>query len=122
MRGRSPYLRPHPDPLPRGEGVRTSDKSLALVLIAPTLTVLLALSIYPLIYSIKISFQSPSGAPTLQNFTRLVTDQFFFSALAHTFIYAAIALTVEFLMGLALAVLLNKQMRGRGAFRSLLLA
>ncbi|HYV23763.1 MAG TPA: sugar ABC transporter permease [Pyrinomonadaceae bacterium] len=117
----NPYLRPHPDPLPRGEGVRTSDKSLALALIAPTLTVLLALSIYPLIYSIKISFQSQSGAPTLQNFTRLITDQFFFSALAHTFIYAAIALTVEFLIGLALAVLLNEQMRGRSAFRSLLL-
>ena len=103
----------------QGPGVR--DKSLALVLITPTLAVLLALSIYPLIYSIKISFQSPSGAPTLQNFTRLITDQFFFSALAHTFVYSAIALTVEFVMGLALAVLLNEQMRGRGAFRSLLL-
>ena len=98
-----------------------SERRGAYLLIAPTLAVLLALSIYPLIYSIKISFQSQTGAPTLQNFTRLVTDQFFVSALAHTFIYAAIALTVEFLIGLALAVLLNGQMRGRGAFRSLLL-
>src|ERR1051325_3205623 len=117
-----PYLSPHPDPLPKREGVRTSNKSLALVLVAPTLAVLLALSIYPLIYSIKISFQSQTGAPTVQNFTRLVTDQFFVSALAHTFIYAAIALTIEFLIGLGLAVLLNGQMRGRGVFRSLLLA
>src|ERR1041384_3027822 len=137
----NPYLRPHPDPpphregrkqskketaclrpsRPKGEGISNSDKALACLLVAPTLVVLLALSIYPLIYSIKISFQSQTGAPTLQNFTRLVTDQFFVSALAHTFIYAAIALTVEFLIGLALAVLLNGQMRGRGAFRSLLL-
>ena len=122
MRGEvSPYLRPHPNPLPTGEGVRTSDKTLAFLLLTPTLAVLLALSIYPLIYSIKTSFESTSGAATLQNFTRLITDQFFFSALAHTFIYAAIALTLEFLIGLALAVLLNEQMRGRGAFRSLLL-
>lgn len=99
----------------------TSERSLAYLLLAPTIAVLLALSIYPLIYSIKISFQSQTGAPTLQNFTRLITDQFFLSALAHTIIYAAVALTVEFLIGLALALLLNEQMRGRGAFRSLLL-
>ena len=104
-----------------GTDSNPSERSLAYLLIAPTLAVLLALSIYPLIYSVKISFQSPSGSATLQNFTRLITDQFFFSALAHTFVYAAIALTVEFLIGLALAVLLNEQMRGRGAFRSLLL-
>jgi multiple sugar transport system permease protein len=98
-----------------------NERLLPFVLVAPTLSVLLALSIYPLVYSIKISFQSQTGAPTLQNFTRLITDHFFFSALGHTFFYAAIALTVEFLIGLALAVLLNEQMRGRGAFRSLLL-
>ena len=73
---------------------------------------LLALTIYPLIYSIKISFQSSSGTATLQNFTRLFSDQFFLSALSHTFVYAAIALTIEFLLGLGLALLLDAQMRG----------
>jgi len=119
--GRSRYLRPHPNPLPRGEGVRTADKTLAFILLAPTIAVLLALTIYPLIYSIKISLQGEAGNWTLQNFTRLVADRFFLSALAHTFVYAAIALTAEFLIGLALALLLNSQMRGRAVFRSLLL-
>ena len=119
--GWSPYSRPHPSPLPKGEGIRTADNALAVALLAPAVTVLLALSIYPLIYSIKISFQSPAGAATLQNFTRLFTDQFFHSALAHTFIYAAMALTIEFFIGLALAVLLNEQIRGRSVVRSLLL-
>jgi multiple sugar transport system permease protein len=82
----------------------------------------LALTIYPLIYSIKISLQGESGNWTLQNFARLFTDQFFLSALAHTIVYAAIALTFEFLIGLALALLLNTQMPGRALFRSLLLA
>ena len=57
--------------------------------------VLLSLTIYPLFYSIKISLQSESGNWTLQNFARLVNDQFFLSALAHTFVYAAIALTLR---------------------------
>jgi multiple sugar transport system permease protein len=103
------------------ETIGASDRTLAVVLVAPTLAVLLALSIYPLIYSIKISFQSGSGNATLENFTRLVSDQFFLAALLHTFVYTAIALTIEFLLGLGLALVLNEKMRGRNAFRTLLL-
>ena len=98
-----------------------SDRALAYLLLAPTIAVLLALTIYPLIYSIKISLQGESGNWTLQNFTRLVSDHFFLSALAHTVVYAAIALTFEFLIGLGLALLLSTQMRGRSVVRSLLL-
>ena len=98
-----------------------SERTIPYLLLAPTVAVLLALTIYPLIYSVKISFQSNSGAPTFQNFTRLVSDQFFLSALAHTFVYAAIALTIEFLLGLALAMLLHGAIRGRNLFRALLL-
>jgi multiple sugar transport system permease protein len=112
---------PDLNPLPKGEGVRTSDRTLAYLLLAPTVTVLLALSIYPLIYSIKISFQTGSGNATLENFRRLFSDQFFLSALLHTFVYAAIALTIEFFIGLGLALLLNEKMRGRNAFRALFL-
>ena len=119
--GRLRYSRPPPSPLPKGEGARTSDKTLAYLLLAPTIAVLLALTIYPLIYSIKISLQGEAGNWTLQNFTRLVADRFFLSALAHTFVYAVIALTVEFLFGLALALLLNSKLRGRAVFRSVLL-
>jgi multiple sugar transport system permease protein len=116
------YLRPHLNPLPKGDGV--PDRTLAFLLIAPTIAVLLALSIYPLFYSIKISLQAESAEGvrwTLQNFVRLAADGFFLSALAHTFVYAAIALTIEFFLGLGLALLLNSQIRGRSIFRAMLL-
>jgi len=99
----------------------TSDRALAYLLIAPTIAVLLALTIYPLIYAVKISLQGASGNWTAQNFVRLAGDQFFLSALAHTLIYAVVALTFEFVIGLALALLLHKQIRGRSLFRALLL-
>ncbi|HXT62678.1 MAG TPA: sugar ABC transporter permease [Pyrinomonadaceae bacterium] len=121
MKGRPPYFRPHPNPLPKGEGVRSSDKTLPYILIAPTIAVLLALTIYPLIFAIKISLQTESGTLTSANFSRLISDQFFRSALAHTFVYAVIALTIEFLLGLALAMLLHGAIRGRSLFRALLL-
>lgn len=92
------------------------------LLLAPTVAVLLALSIYPLFYAVKTSFQTGEGARvSLDNFTRLFSDGFFFSAMAHTFVFAAIALTLEFLIGLSLALLLDSRLRGRNVFRALLL-
>jgi len=99
----------------------TSSRLFPYVLLAPTIAVLLALSIYPLIYSVKISLQTEAGRATLGNFARLAGDQFFLSALGHTFVYASIALTIEFAIGLGLALLLDTQVRARGLFRSLLL-
>jgi multiple sugar transport system permease protein len=102
----------------------SQDRALPYLLIAPTVAVLLALSIYPLLYSIKVGFQTGSGEAvhwSLANFSRLASDGFFLSALAHTLIYAAVALTFEFLLGLGLAVLLDRSLRGRAIFRAVLL-
>jgi multiple sugar transport system permease protein len=100
------------------------ESSLAFLLTAPTVAVLLALSVYPLIYAIKVAFQSGSGAEarwTFQHFTRLFSDGFFLAALGHTLLFAAAALTCEFLLGLGLALLVDRPLRGRGLFRALLL-
>lgn len=100
------------------------ESSLAYVLIAPTIAVLLALSVYPLIYAIKVAFQNGTGESahwTFEHFTRLVSDRFFLAALGHTLLYAAVALTFEFLLGLGLALLVDRPLRGRGLFRALLL-
>jgi multiple sugar transport system permease protein len=97
---------------------------LPYLLIAPAIAVLLALSIYPLIYSITVSLQQETASGvvwTLSHFKRLATDNFFRTAMAHTFVYAFAALTCEFLLGLGLALLLNQQIRGRGLFRASLL-
>ena len=101
-----------------------SDRRLPYLFLAPAVAVLLSLSIYPLIYSVSVSLQVESaGSPrwSLGNFQRLVSDNFFISAMGHTFIYAASALTCEFLLGLGLALLLNSQIRGRSVFRAALL-
>jgi multiple sugar transport system permease protein len=97
---------------------------LPAVFIAPAIAVLLTLSIYPLIYSITISLQQQTAEGVnwgLGNFARLLSDNFFLTALGHTFVYAAAALTCEFLLGLGLALLLNNQIRGRSIFRAGLL-
>lgn len=105
-------------------GRRWRRSPLAYVLVAPTIAVLLALSVYPLIYAIKVAFQSGTGESahwTLAHFTRLLSDRFFPAALWHTLVYAAAALTLEFLLGLGLALLVDRPLRARGWFRALLL-
>ena len=102
----------------------SSDRTFAYVLLAPAVFVLLALSIYPLINIVKLSLQVTSGTTTrwsLNNFARLFSDQFFIDALLHTVIFAVAALTLEFVLGLGLAVLLNRHIRGRSFFRTALL-
>jgi len=103
---------------------RKRELLLPVLFIAPAVAVLLLLSIYPLIYSVTISLrqETPNAVKwSVGNFVRLASDKFFLTAMAHTFVYAAAALTCEFLLGLGLALLLNKQIRGRGLFRASLL-
>jgi multiple sugar transport system permease protein len=99
----------------------SKQKLLPLLLVLPAVAVLLALSIYPLVYSVTVSLQTTTGAWTLANFTRLFSDGFFCTALAHTLIFTVVALFFEFTLGLALALLLNGQIRGRSIFRAGLL-
>ena len=89
--------------------------------VAPTVVLLLALSIYPLVYSVKVSLIGPAGF-SLANYTRLVQDRLFLQALARTLLYTAVALAIEFALGLALALLIDSLGRGRAFFRAGLLA
>jgi multiple sugar transport system permease protein len=100
------------------------ERALPYLLLAPAVAVLAALSVYPLVYLIRVSFQTGGGASprwSLDNFARLASDGFFHAALGHTLVYAAAALTIEFLLGLGLALLLDTRMRARGALRAILL-
>src|SRR5579883_892220 len=83
--------------------------------VLPSLLVLLALSIYPLIYSVKLA------AADRGNFTRLFTDRLFLTASIQTIVLTIAALAIEFFLGLALALLVDSLARGRMFFRTALL-
>jgi multiple sugar transport system permease protein len=89
--------------------------------VLPALLVLVALSIYPLIYAVKVSLTTSSGAFTPANFTRLFQDRLFAISAAQTIVFTLVALGIEFALGLALAVLIDSLARGRTFFRAGLL-
>ncbi|MGA3188798.1 MAG: sugar ABC transporter permease [Bryobacteraceae bacterium] len=89
--------------------------------VAPALLVLAALSLYPLLYLIKVSLTGAHGF-TFDHYIRLFHDRLFVVAAAQTLLYAAVALTLEFFLGLALALLVDSLARGRALIRVSLLA
>jgi len=103
------------------------EKNTKWLLLVPTIFLLLALTVYPLIYSFiamlhKINIRT--GERTFigfQNFIEMGTDPFFWNALKNTAIYTSTAVAVEFVLGLSLAMFLSTKLAGRNIFRSLFL-
>jgi multiple sugar transport system permease protein len=96
------------------------------VLIAPAALFALAVTVLPLGYSVLTSFQEfPLGqAPVfvgLQNYRNLLQDGGFRSSLGTTLIFTVAATAVEFVFGLALALLLKEEFRFHGIVRSSLI-
>jgi multiple sugar transport system permease protein len=89
--------------------------------VAPAMAVLGALSLYPLLYLIKVSLTDAHGL-TLAHYARLFEDRLFAVAAAQTLLYALTALTLEFFLGLALALLVDSLVHGRALIRVSLLA
>jgi multiple sugar transport system permease protein len=101
-------------------------KWLSWALIAPTVVFAMAMTLLPLGYSVLTSFQEfRLGKPPLfvglQNYRNLFQDGNFHSSLATTLIYTIAATGVEFVLGMALALLLKEEFRFQGFIRSSLI-
>jgi len=107
-------------------------KSQPYFLMAPTMVWLLAFIVYPLIFAIVMAlktFRLKKGLTFwdmpfvgLYNFQKAIGDENFLGALRVTVQVMLVAVTVEFLLGLGIALLLNKKnVRGHFLFMTLLL-
>jgi multiple sugar transport system permease protein len=92
--------------------------------VLPGIVWVLAFTIFPLLYSLRLSFfRARMGTPMkfigLENYIRAFNDYRVQSAMLVTlfFVVCSVALTVG--VGLGLALLFNREMRGQRVFRSL---
>jgi len=96
------------------------------LLIAPTAIFAAALTVLPLGYSVLTSLREfPLGqSPVfvgLQNYRNLLQDANFHGSLGTTLLYTIAATAVEFVLGLALALLLKEEFSFQGIIRSSLI-
>jgi ABC-type sugar transport system permease subunit len=101
-------------------------KSFPWFLFAPTIIYLFALTVFPLLYSLYISlFRVPMQRDVpwewvgLSNYGTLLGDPVFWRATFVTFLIAFIAVLVEVVLGVVVAVFLNQKLQGMGLFRLL---
>lgn len=92
---------------------------------SPTMLVLTALSIFPLgfvlYYSLtNYSYLKPKATKFigLQNFVKIFQDQYFQQALWNTLKFTLLAVLLEVVLGLAVAVLINGVQKGRKLIRT----
>jgi len=94
--------------------------------ISPWLIGLLVFAALPILASLGLSFTdwnaSSAQAPAwigLRNYSDLVNDEYFWTALRVTFVYALLSVPLNLIVGLFLSMLLNQQLRGMYLFRTL---
>ncbi len=99
------------------------------VLLAPAVLVLLATTTYPLLYALLTSFREwrlnrgprPRGWVGLDNYARVLTDEGFRNSVVVTIIFAVLSVTLSLVLGMAIALLLNKRGWRHTAVKSMLL-
>ncbi|WP_062113136.1 carbohydrate ABC transporter permease [Aureimonas sp. AU40] len=93
---------------------------------APALVLILAVMLVPLVIGVSYAFRdirllSPfsGGFVGLKHFHALWVDRNFWLALNNTLYWTGISVALQFLLGLTLALLLNRPFRGRGIVQAL---
>ena len=106
---------------------RWADRHFKWLLVAPAVLLILALSVYPLLFSLVVSFinydfQIPGHAFVgLKNFERVIGDPVARWSLAVTAILSGASVAIEFVLGLVLALSMVRDFRGRGLIMSILI-
>ena len=100
------------------------------LMVAPTLLLVLALGIYPMLDSLRLSFLQydllrlpTEGSPFvgLQNFQTILQDKGFLQTFYNTLAFGVVVVTIVIFLGLLIAQVLNREFKGRGTVRSLVL-
>ncbi|OII15301.1 carbohydrate ABC transporter permease [Curtobacterium sp. MCBA15_008] len=91
--------------------------------VGPALLIVLGLTVFPGVWALILSFQSWDGfSPATfiggQNYADLVTDDGVRAAVVHTVLYTVLFVPASLLLGLALAVALNRRIRFIGLYRT----
>jgi len=92
----------------------------------PASALMIVFGVYPLVYAIWLSLERKhpvtrklTFAPTY-NWGKLLGDERVWNALANTFIYTGIALVLQLVLGMLIALLLDSDRKGYGLLRAMM--
>ena len=117
-------------PVPVARRVRAlSDRAIAWLFIGPTMLVLLAINIFPLIWTVRLSFTGyranrPNAPLVWQGFGQyadILHDPDVWQAMQVTARFVVATITIETCLGFALAYLIDRKFRGHGFWTTVIL-
>jgi multiple sugar transport system permease protein len=105
-----------------------SDRTIAWIFVAPTILLLLAINIFPLIWTIRLSFTNyranrpnePVEWVGLRNYERILTDPDIWQTMQATAHFLFWTLVLQVLIGFTLAWLINRKFRGNDLMTTLI--
>ena len=121
--GRAPLVPDSPSPL------AGSDRRLGWAFVAPALGIIALVAIFPLFWTAWESVHLHDlrmpwlGRPFigLANYVEIARDPRFWRSLGHTSFFTAASITIELVLGLILALAMDRSFRGRGLVRAAVL-
>jgi len=105
-----------------------SEKKLAFTMVSPSMLLIALVAAYPIIYGIWLSLHEYSVRVAglsrwagLSNYTEALGNSEFWSAMGTTLVFTAVSVTLEFALGLAMAMAMHAAFRGQGLLRTVIL-
>ncbi|PIO79415.1 carbohydrate ABC transporter permease [Streptococcus parauberis] len=107
---------------------KKSDVKLAWILLLPSIILLALLVVYPMISNIQISFLKlplnpylPNEFIGLKNYISILSDGQFWLSIMRTIAYTVLVVIGSTVLGLAIAIMFNRDFKFRGLSRSLII-
>jgi multiple sugar transport system permease protein len=98
-----------------------------ILLVMPAFVLLMIIYTYPLIYNIDLSFSrwnfsppSPKEYVGLRNYLELFSSEVFLKVFYNTLFFTVISVPLEFVLGFGLALLLNRNIKGKNVIITVL--
>ena len=106
----------------------TSSAEMGYLLILPSMVVIFSIIIWPIFYSIYLSFHQlylvrPKEFPFvgLENYLKILSNRVFWAAVGRTFYFTGVSVGAEIILGLGIALVLNQDFKGRAFMRGLII-
>jgi multiple sugar transport system permease protein len=95
-------------------------------MVLPSLLLIIIVAFFPILYGIVLSLTDSTAAAFgsfigVENYVEMFQDPDFLEGLSNTVIFTVVSVTLEFILGLSIALAVNRAFRGRGLVRAAIL-
>src|SRR4051794_21621249 len=110
---------------PRPAGPRWRMRLEVALFVSPALSLMAVFVVWPVVSAVRMSFFRWKGFGPMDdfigvgNYRDVLTDDVFRHAVLHNFLIVGLSVLIQLPLGLAIALLLNRRLRGRGLLRTI---